>query len=188
MNFLFKTLDFFRLFKVRSLGNVNYQNILIVGLLVGWILYQGLERNWIPIELLLTIVVITSIISTLVFKKFYKIKLGLKWSLFHNLGIGLIVAFVFMESNDFLSSEPVITKEYYISDLSLVHGTKQNGRRRSSVLNPRISIEFDGIIKKNTLHHSRSKNAIHTRKAIVGIKRGFWNYNVVKTLRLENEE
>ncbi len=188
MNFLFKALDFLNLFKVRSLGNVNYQNILIVGLLAGWIVYGRLERNWIPVELLLAITIITSIVITIIFKKFYKVKLGLKWSLFHNLGIGLIVTFFFMGSNDFLSSEPTITKEYHVSDFSLVHGTKQNGRRRSGVLNPKISIDFDGVKRSFTLHTSRSKKAIHTRTAIVGIKKGFWSYDVVKTIKLANEE
>ena len=188
MNFIDKAFEFFQLLKVRSIGNISYQNISIIGLYFGWILYDGLERNWIPIYLIIGIILITAVSTTFIFIKFYKMKLGVVWSIFHNLTIGLLIAFLFMKSNDFLSSEPIITKEYHMTDLSLVHGTRQSGKLRSSVLEPKISVEIDGMIKNFTLHHSRSKSATHTRKVNVGIKKGFWNYNIVKTLKLANEE
>ena len=75
-----------------------------------------------------------------------------------------------------------------MTDLSLVHEKKQSGRLRASVLKPKISIEIDGMNRNFTLHHSRSKSATHTRKVIIGIKKGFWNYNIVKSLKLANEE
>jgi hypothetical protein len=186
LNSISKALDFLRLLKVRSVGNINYQNIAIIGFFSGWILYNRFERNWIPVNLIIGIVIISAVGTTFIFIKFYKTRLGLIWSIFHNLTIGLLVAFLFMKSNDFLSSEPTITEEYYITDLSLEHGT--NGKGSSSGLKPKISVEINGMSRNFTLHPSRSKNATQTRKVIIGIKKGFWNYNIVKSLKLANEE
>ena len=225
MNSIDKAVDSLRLFKVRSVGNINYQNIAIIGLFSGWIVYNSLERNWIPINLIIGIVIIflingcaavikpgyngvmnrpwgkglktervyedgivliSTIGTSIIFFKFYKTKLGLAWSIFHNLTIGLLVAFLFMKSNNFLSSKPIVTKEYYITNLSLEHGT--SGKRSSSGLKPKITVEINGMSKNFTLHTSRSKSATHTRKVIIGIKKGFWNYNIVKSLKLANEE
>ncbi|MDF4202168.1 hypothetical protein PXD56_04345 [Maribacter sp. SA7] len=186
MNSIDKAVDFLRLLKVRNIGNINYQNIAIIGLFSGWIVYNSLERNWIPINLIIGIVLISAIGTSIIFFKFYKTKLGLVWSIFHNLTIGLLVVFLFVKSNNFLSSEPIVTKEYYITNLLLEHGT--NGKRSSSGLKPKITVEINGMSKNFTLHTSRSKSATHTRKVIIGIKKGFWNYNIVKSLKLANEE
>ncbi len=67
LNSFDKAVDFLRLFKVRSVGNINYQNIAIIGLFSGWIVYNSLERNWIPINLIIGIVLVSAIGTSIIF-------------------------------------------------------------------------------------------------------------------------
>ncbi|SNR14191.1 hypothetical protein [Tenacibaculum jejuense] len=183
-----KTIDSLNLLKVREAGNINYQNIFLVGVALGAKLFLiDLERNWIPIELILAIIIIVTIIITLIYRKFYSNKLGLIWSSFHNLSIGIVAVYAFMLSNDILSNEPTITKKYKVSEMRLVHDTsKKIGI--SSNLKPKIIVEIDNIDREFKLHRSRSKYATHTRKVNIGIKKGFWGYDIVEKLKLDNEE
>ncbi|WP_435138493.1 hypothetical protein [Formosa sp. A9] len=186
MSSILKTIDFFQFLKVRYAGNIPYQNILIVGLILGWFTYLGLERNWIPIKLIISITIIVSAIITFWFKKFYKNNLGFYWSFFHNIGIGLIFAFLFLKSNDLLSSKPIVYNNYRITDVRFVHGITSRGSR-TSPMKPIISIDFKGTNKNFTLSPVDSKN-ITIRNAYMGVKEGFWNYDVIKSIDIARKQ
>ncbi len=177
-------IEFFKLLKLRYAGNVPYQNIFIIGFFIGFITYFKLERNWIPIELLISITICSSILITISFWRFYKRELNLIWAFFHNLTYGFLISFLFVISNDILSNKPEITNQYYIKDLKLVYG---NGNRRQSTLKPEFIIEIDGKDRVFNVHDSRFKQFVNNRKAYLTIKKGFWGYDIVKSLKFENE-
>ena len=176
-------IEFFKLLKLRYIGNVPYQNISLVGLVLGFMGYNNLERNWVPINLLLTITVVSSIFITLIFFKYYKRELNLIWAIFHNLSIGLLVASLFISSNDFLSNKPEIEKQYHIKDLKLLNGF---GRRKRN-LTPEFIIEINDEDRVFTVHHARFKQFVHNRKVYLTLKKGFWGFDIVKSLKFEDE-
>ena len=146
--------------------------------------YMALERNWVPIDLLIGITIISSILITLYFRRFYKKELGIIWAFFHNLTYGFLVSFLFLLSNDVLSNKTEITNQYPIKDLKLVSG--KNGKRKSS-LKPEFVIEINEKDRVFTVHDSRFKQFVNNRKAYLTIKKGFWGYDIVKSIKFEDE-
>ena len=95
-----------------------------------------------------------------------------------------LIASLFVLSNDILSNKPEITNQYHIKDLKLVHG---KGNRRQSTLKPEFIIEINGKNRVFTVHDSRFKQFVNNRKAYLTIKKGFWGYDIVKSLKFESE-
>jgi len=176
-------IEFCKLLKLRYIGNVPYQNISLIGLVFGRMGYNSLERNWVPINLFLTITVVSSISITLIFFKYYKRELNLIWAIFHNLTIGLLVASLFISSNDFLSNKPEIENQYHIKDLKLINGF--SSRKRN--LKPEFIIEINDEDRVFNVHHTRFKQFVNNRKAYLTIKKGFWGFDIVKSLKFEDE-
>ena len=183
MKKIYDIIEFFKLLKLRYIGNVPYQNISLIGLVFGLIGYNQLERNWVPINLLLAIAAVSSILITLIFWKFYKRELNLIWAIFLNLTFGLLVASLFLNSNDFLSNKPEIENQYRIKDLKLINGVG----RRNRDLNPEFIIEINEKNRVFTVHHSRFKQFVNNRNAYLTIKKGFWGFDIVKSLKFEGE-
>lgn len=177
--------DFAHIFKAREKFGVYYQNIAIIGLVCLLIMYLDLRNLLIPLNILMWIGGITSVLITLVFIKFYKRELGIIWSLVHNLTIGLIVIFLFIHSNDLLSTDKIRSDDYYIQKLELKHKT---AKRRGSYLVPIITVKIDGIDRKLKLNSYYFKDAQKTRHVRIDLKNGFWNYPIIKNVQLIDNE
>lgn len=178
-------IDFALIFKAREKFGVYYQNISIIGLVCFLIMYYDFKNLLIPMNILIWIGGITSVLITFVFVKFYKRELGIIWSLIHNLTIGLIVIFLFIKSNDLLSTGEVKTDDYYIQNLELKHKT---ARRRGSYLVPIITVKINGIDRKLKLSSYYFKDAQKTRHVRIDLKNGFWNYPIIKNIQLIDNE
>lgn len=177
--------DFLHFFKAREKVGVYYQNISIIGLVSFLITYFDLKNSLIPVNILIWIGGISSVLITLIFIKFYKRELGIVWSLFHNLTIGLIVVFLFIKSNDLLSRDELKTDNYYIQKLEL---KKEKARRGGSYLVPIITVKINGIDRRLKLSSYYLKDAQKTRRVRIDMKNGFWNYPIIKNIQLiENE-
>ena len=177
-------IEFFQLLKIRFIGNVPYQNLSLVGLFFGLNIYLKLERNWIPQELLIGVSIFSSILITVCFLNFYKQKLNLIWAFFHNLTYGFLITYLFIFSNNILSNNPEITKQYHIKNLKLVNG---GGNIRTNTLKPEFVIEINGKDRVFSVNDSRFKQFVNNREAYLTIKRGFWNYDIVTSLKFKDE-
>jgi hypothetical protein len=101
------------------------------------------------------------------------------------LTIGLIFVFLFVKSNDLLSTDDIKTDNYYIQKLELKNET---ARRRGSYLVPIITVKIKGIDRKLVLSSYYFKDAQKTRRVRIDMKDGFWNYPIIKNIQLiENE-
>lgn len=178
-------IDFAHIFKAREKFGIYYQNISIIGLVCLLIIYFDFKNSLIPINILIWIGCVTSVLITLIFIKFYKRELGIIWSLFHNLTIGFIVIFIFLKSNDLLSTDKIETNDYYIQKLELKHKTERN---RGSYLVPIITVKIDGIDRKLKLSSYYFKDAQKTRQVRIDLKKGFWNYPIIKNTQLIDNE
>lgn len=173
--------DFLHFFKAREKFGVYYQNISIIGLVSFLIIYFDLRNSLIPVNILIWVGSISSVVVTLIFIKFYKRELGIVWSLFHNLTIGLIFVFLFVKSNDLLSTDDIKTDNYYIQKLELKN---EIARRRGSYLVPIITVKIKGIDRRLVLSSYYFKDAQKTRRIRIDIKDGFWNYPIIKNIQL----
>ena len=173
--------DFAHIFKVREKFGIYYQNISIIGLACFLIMYFNLRNLLIPLNILIWIGGITSVLFTLIFVKSYTRELGIVWSLFHNLSFGLIVIFLFILSNDLLSTDKVKSNDYYIQKLELKYKT---ARRQGSYLVPIITVKIDGIDRKLKLDSYYFKDAQITRHVRIDLNNGFWNYPILKNIKL----
>ncbi len=178
-------IDFAHIFKAREKFGIYYQNISIIGLVCFLIMYFDLRNLLIPLNILIWIGGVTSVLITLIFVKFYKRELGITWSLFHKLTIGLIVMFLFIKTNDLLSTDEIKTENYYIQHLELKHET---ARRRGSYLVPIITVKINGIDRKLRLSSYYFKDAQKTRHVRIDLKNGFWNYPIIKNIQLIDNE
>ena len=174
-------IDFLKLLKVRYLGNVPYQNIFLVGLFLGFLGYLELERNWVPMHIFILIIVLSSCLITLCFWRYYQKELNLVWAFFHNLSWGFLVVFLFMQSNNILSYQTEVTNRYHIEDIELV----SRKRNRRSVLKPKITIEVNGKDREFTVSDHKFKQIVDRREVYVTIKKGFWGYDIVKSLKFD---
>lgn len=177
--------DFFKIFKPREKYGIYYQNISIVGLFSLLLIYWDLRNLLIPIETLIVVGLISTIAVTVLFIRFYKRELGLIWSFFHNITIGLIVVYLFIHSNDFLSLNTVETKDYYIERLELKYKTGNKGK---SYLLPIITVKIDGIERKLKVSSYYFKDIQKTRHVLISVKQGFWKYPIIKNIELTDNE
>ena len=149
------------------------------------LIYWDLRNLLIPIETLIVVGLISTIAVTVLFIRFYKRELGLIWSFFHNFTIGFIFVYLLIQTNDLLSTNDIVTKDYYIERLELQN---KEARRGGSYLVPIITVKIDGIERKLKLSSYYFKDIQKTRHVLIGVKQGFWNYPIIKNIELiENE-
>ena len=86
--------DFVRIFKPREKYGIYYQNISIFGFFCFFLIYWDLRNLLIPLEILVLVGLISSLLVTIMFVRFYKRELGMIWSFFHNLTIGFICVYL----------------------------------------------------------------------------------------------
>lgn len=177
-----KLTDFVHIFKRRYSLGLHYQNIAIIGIVCLYYIFWSRNTILIPAVILISITLITALLVTFFFRRFYK-KLGLIWSFFHNLTIGFIVVFLFIKSNDFLSDAPVKTADYFIKKIEL--GTVSKGRMGKEFA-PVITVSIEGTDRKLKLHPYYFKYAQEARYVKLSIKEGFWKYPVIKGYFLVN--
>ncbi len=178
-------IDFAHLFRAREKFGIFYQNISIIGLACLLIMYIDFRNILIPFNTMIWVGCITSVLITLIFVKFYKRELGILWSLFHNLTIGLIAVFLFVHSNDLLSTEEIKSNDYYIQKLELKYKT---AKREGSYLVPIITVKIDGVDRKLKLGSYYFKDVQKTRHVRIDLKNGFWNYPIIKNIQLIDNE
>lgn len=178
--------DFIKIFKPREKYGIYYQNIAIFGLFSLLLIYFDLRNLLIPIEALIFVGLVSSIAVTIVFIRYYKRELGLVWSFFHNLTIGFIVVYLFIQTNDIFSTNAVLTRNCYIERLELQYKTANRG---GSYLLPIITVKINDIERKLKVSSYYFKDIQKTRHVLIGVKQGFWNYPIIKKIEMiENEK
>ena len=176
--------DFLRILKPREKYRIYYQNISIIGFVCLFLIYRDSINLQIPLMIMVSVGLISSIFITITFIRFYKRELGIIWSFFHNLTIGLIFVYLFIQTNDLFSTNEIVTKDYYIERLELQY----KDARRGGYLVPIITVKIDNVERKLTLSSYYLKDIQKTRHVLIGVKQGFWNYPIIKNIKIiENE-
>jgi hypothetical protein len=177
-------IDFFNFFKLRKKNNVVYQNIFFVGLLCLWVIYHNSNYLLIPIKDLSIVCITADILITLSFLRFYKNNFSLGWALLHNLTIGLIACYLFFWTNDKFSSKPTMTKTLQIENVDL----QDSHRRYDRGLEPVLTVNIKGIEHTITYRKEVTRTALNARQLEVKLKKGFWDYWVLKSIQIVNNE
>lgn len=173
--------DLVRIFKPREKYGIYYQNISIIGFICLFLIYWDSINLLIPLEILILVGLISSFLVTIIFIRFYRRELGVIWSFFHNLTIGFICVYLLIQTNDLLSANDIVTKDYYIERLELKN---KETRRGGSYLVPIITVKIDGVERKLKLSSYYFKDIQKTRHVLIGVKQGFWNYPIIKNIEL----
>jgi hypothetical protein len=177
-------LDFFDFFKVREKFGAIYQNLVFIGLICLLLIYNNLNYLLIPVKDLSIAGVSSDILITLLFFKFYKNKFSLVWAFIHNLSIGLIVAYLFVWTNENFSVKPTTTEVLPIENVDL----QDNHQRHNRGLEPVVTINIKGKPHQITYHKSVTKSALNGRQVSVTLKEGFWGYWVLTDIGLITNE
>ncbi len=172
------------LFKIKIKNSIYYQPISIVGLICLPLLINQSKYTLIPFIEILAIIGISNLVITVSFWNFFKKKLNIYWSLIHNISYGCLFAFIFLFTNDILSTDNVKSEEYYIEKISNLN---TGGRRQTTKNFTKFQIKIDGVIEEFTINANTSRPAYENRKVNIDLKNGFWNYKVVKDIRLEKQ-
>lgn len=173
-----KIVDFVRLFKAREKFGLYYQNISLVGLACLLPIYVNSNYLLVPLNTLISIGILISIVVTVMFRKYYKRELGVIWALFHNLTIGCITVYLFVLTNDILSTKPLIQEIIPIENIKL----QDNHERGDRALEPVILVTIKGRQHKIAYHHSKFKRVMQSKNVEITIKEGFWGYWVLKNV------
>jgi hypothetical protein len=177
-------IDFFNFFKVREKYGAIYQNLVFIGLFSLWLIYYNSNNLLIPIKDLSVVSVSADILITLLFFRFYKQNFSLVWAFIHNLTIGLIVAFLFIWTNDNFSVKPLTTEVLQIENVDL----QDNHQRHNRGLEPVVTVTIKGKPHEITYHKSLTKSALNARQIEVTLKEGFWGYWVLTDIELIKNE
>ncbi|MUP36247.1 hypothetical protein [Labilibaculum euxinus] len=170
-----KLVDFMGLFKAREKFGLSYQNISLVGLACLGTIYLNSNYLLVPIKTLVLVGVLASIVVTVIFIKYYKREFGIIWALFHNLTIGCIAVYLFVFTNDILSTKPLSKEIVPIESVKL----QDNHQRGNRALEPVILVTIKNRQHKITYHHSTFKRVMQSKNVEITIKEGFWSYWVL---------
>lgn len=83
--------DFFKLFRVRRVYDVVFQNFFFIGVGSFILVFQLFQSTLIEIELVLLLIAAPSMIVTALFVQFYRKNFTVIWALVHNTSVGLFV-------------------------------------------------------------------------------------------------
>jgi hypothetical protein len=185
LNDIKQIVDFFHLFKVREKFGVYYQNIAFIGVCSLFLSYLISRNLLIPIRTFVYIAIATSALVSTIFINFYRRELGIIWALFHNLTLGLISIYLFIQSNDLFSSHEIQTNTYTIEKLEIQNETLHH---YGSYLAPFVTIKIENNDIRLQLSTSDLNNVQKTKRIKIGLKKGFWNYPIIKSIQLPDNE
>ncbi|NVN97568.1 hypothetical protein HXX01_05095 [Candidatus Nomurabacteria bacterium] len=177
--------DFFHLFKVREKFGVYYQNIAFIGIFCLFLSYLSARNLLIPIRTLVYLALATSALFSTIFINFYRRELGILWAFFHNMTLGLISIYLFIQSNDLFSSHEAQTNTYIIEKLEIQNETLHH---YGSYLAPYVTIKIENNDIRLRLSTSDLNDVQKTKRIKIGVKKGFWNYPIIKSIQLPDNE